>query len=808
MNTTDWLERAREVVNEIRTLMRPFGVEIHPEVRVEAEPHPIPGYVHDELLISFCPPVVERSADRLRWLYFGPLMGCASLEQAVEFYELALPFVIAHELAHHVRFSRSLASDSPFVEEQVCDVIATAWLEALPRYRPLLEPLQARCRVMREALEQNMDDEDEAPLAFLPDLGAELTRSSHLDRSAAASLRALARESGVPLEELLGAHPAADSGVLERAALREARVRGRLESRYTEDPGEYWYLSLTWVESYLSMARPLTLAQVVREHLAPGEDSTRSRREVADALRQVLLSPRAGLPPKHGGPEIVAGLRGAAAGGLIEILGASAIEELARFISTRRDGPARVAVARALRSGWSADGLAPDQLWSAPLDDQVHAALALELLRLAARCGVKPPRAPWLAWLAAQPRETTLLGTMRAELMAASILEPQPELLDEVLQGPHGPKVAESWLRQRGSLAELPVAGHQLWPRATADLREPLAEQLPPEEIIHDLPPRGAPGWIESLEALEKLLATKPWPALPDSLWAAAARRDLRGDAGPLEALSRQRITSAAGHLERAEAAEGPRAELATTQLCLDARRYAGELVRAWAPTSRLDIIHRVLEREAWTRTTHPDSEAILGAALPAALRAPVLALLRGDASGGDVADSVDAALTPLVQVGLGLEEDPAMLSKAERVVQLRRTSLFAGVEPERLWEVAEQCVERSLQCGEVLFAEGDPGEELFLVTAGELTVERTDAKGEAQAVATVGPGAVLGEMAIFEAAPRSAGARALTDCRVLGLGGEAIARVGREHPEVYEAFLRALSSRLRQTTDRLVSDP
>ena len=69
---------------------------------------------------------------------------------------------------------------------------------------------------------------------------------------------------------------------------------------------------------------------------------------------------------------------------------------------------------------------------------------------------------------------------------------------------------------------------------------------------------------------------------------------------------------------------------------------------------------------------------------------------------------------------------------------------------------------------GDVLVEQGDPGQAVFLLLDGILVVER-----DGQAIAEVGPGAVLGEQALFAEGRRTSTLRAATRCRVAVRAGE-----------------------------------
>jgi CRP-like cAMP-binding protein len=78
----------------------------------------------------------------------------------------------------------------------------------------------------------------------------------------------------------------------------------------------------------------------------------------------------------------------------------------------------------------------------------------------------------------------------------------------------------------------------------------------------------------------------------------------------------------------------------------------------------------------------------------------------------------------------------------------------------------------RRLKQGESLVEQGDPGGELFLLFDGVLRVEQ-----DGEPITEVGPGALLGEMALLEGGVRMATLRAVTACRVAVVPGDRIDR-------------------------------
>ncbi len=115
-----------------------------------------------------------------------------------------------------------------------------------------------------------------------------------------------------------------------------------------------------------------------------------------------------------------------------------------------------------------------------------------------------------------------------------------------------------------------------------------------------------------------------------------------------------------------------------------------------------------------------------------------------------------------------GDEESEAFVTQAESALerQLARELLQSGAAPER----------RKLDVDETLVAQGDAGDELFLVVDGVLVAEV-----DGEEVAEIGPGAILGERAVLEGGKRTATLRARTRCRVSVIPADRIDRAAIE---------------------------
>ena len=105
-----------------------------------------------------------------------------------------------------------------------------------------------------------------------------------------------------------------------------------------------------------------------------------------------------------------------------------------------------------------------------------------------------------------------------------------------------------------------------------------------------------------------------------------------------------------------------------------------------------------------------------------------------------------------------------------ELVPILKGVELFDGITPEELAAVTRLCQERRLRSGEVITAQGEPGEELFIVCEGfvEVVLSRSQNDPSPRAMVNLGRGQIFGEMALVDHGPRSATVRAVTDGTVV----------------------------------------
>ena len=100
----------------------------------------------------------------------------------------------------------------------------------------------------------------------------------------------------------------------------------------------------------------------------------------------------------------------------------------------------------------------------------------------------------------------------------------------------------------------------------------------------------------------------------------------------------------------------------------------------------------------------------------------------------------------------------------------------------------------QDLPAGHVIFEEGDPDAEMFVIVEGEVSITV-----DGRVIDHLYAGTILGEMALVDERPRSATASAATDCRLLVLDQERFARLIQRSPDFALEVMRTMSTRLRR---------
>jgi CRP-like cAMP-binding protein len=110
---------------------------------------------------------------------------------------------------------------------------------------------------------------------------------------------------------------------------------------------------------------------------------------------------------------------------------------------------------------------------------------------------------------------------------------------------------------------------------------------------------------------------------------------------------------------------------------------------------------------------------------------------------------------------------------------------LFGALEPKALFRLLRRIELRELDAGQYVLHQGEEGREAFVLARGVVNVVREDGAGGLSLLATLGPGAIFGEMALVSDAPRGASAVAVEPVQLLCVPRPALEELAREDPAI-----------------------
>ena len=114
---------------------------------------------------------------------------------------------------------------------------------------------------------------------------------------------------------------------------------------------------------------------------------------------------------------------------------------------------------------------------------------------------------------------------------------------------------------------------------------------------------------------------------------------------------------------------------------------------------------------------------------------------------------------------------------------------------------MSDSHLQKSVQfylAGDLIFAEGAPGDLMYVILEGEVQILKAASDGSTKILSTLGKGEFFGEMALIDDSPRSASAVAKTEAKVLGLNESVLDSYIMTNPEFAAKMIRNLAKRLR----------
>ncbi len=132
----------------------------------------------------------------------------------------------------------------------------------------------------------------------------------------------------------------------------------------------------------------------------------------------------------------------------------------------------------------------------------------------------------------------------------------------------------------------------------------------------------------------------------------------------------------------------------------------------------------------------------------------------------------------------------------------IRKAPLFTALDDAASASLLATMVSVKISKGTILFAEGDGGDQLYVIAEGKLKLGTSSGDGRENLLSILGPGEIFGELSLFDPGPRTSTATAVTDAKLLSLGQEKLLPWLVENPKVSLQLLASLAQRLRRTNE------
>lgn len=136
----------------------------------------------------------------------------------------------------------------------------------------------------------------------------------------------------------------------------------------------------------------------------------------------------------------------------------------------------------------------------------------------------------------------------------------------------------------------------------------------------------------------------------------------------------------------------------------------------------------------------------------------------------------------------------------------MQEDSVLRALDAEALAELLRYVTVKTLSRGEVLCEQGDPGDSVMIVKSGLLKACVFSLQGKEIVLDYLGPGSLIGELAVFDRNPRGATVAAVEKSEAFVMQRRDFIPFLEKHPKVAIGALGALSTRLRRTNQLLES--
>jgi CRP/FNR family transcriptional regulator, cyclic AMP receptor protein len=141
---------------------------------------------------------------------------------------------------------------------------------------------------------------------------------------------------------------------------------------------------------------------------------------------------------------------------------------------------------------------------------------------------------------------------------------------------------------------------------------------------------------------------------------------------------------------------------------------------------------------------------------------------------------------------------------QVQKLNYLSSIQVFRDLNPKELAEMDRQITMSTCQPGKIFYMPEESGEVLFLLKKGKVQIYRLASNGKKLVVATLGPGAIFGEMSLVGQGMHNTFAEAVDECLLCVMSRADVERLMRDKPDVAYRFFEIMGDRVSQLEARL----
>ncbi len=141
---------------------------------------------------------------------------------------------------------------------------------------------------------------------------------------------------------------------------------------------------------------------------------------------------------------------------------------------------------------------------------------------------------------------------------------------------------------------------------------------------------------------------------------------------------------------------------------------------------------------------------------------------------------------------------------QTQKLNHLSNIQIFRDLSPNELVALDRQITMSTCAPGKIFYMPDDSGEVLFLLKKGQVQIYRLAPNGKKLVVATLGPGAMFGEMSLVGQGMHNTFAQAVDECVLCVMSRADVERLLRDKPDVAFRFLETMGSRVSDLETRL----